>query len=255
MPNESEISASEISKWLDSAGHSREWLADQTGTHPGTVAGWLAPGKPRPIPIPTLKLIERLMCDDLLGAPNYSYAEAAVIRRAMVQEGYSSLQDFVRDAVVANAQRIMDAREKIVELSTTSTAAGGFTIMRRGSIAAGGRSSADVEETEIPVSKAYKADHYALRVSGRSMEPTIPDGSTIIVKAFKDQGFPRKGSIVVYNDGLGTTLKMFDYAPAQGDEEHARNGKIPVLRSINPEFPDVEPLEGGRIDAVLVEVV
>ncbi|MCW1917045.1 hypothetical protein OJ996_25875 [Luteolibacter sp. GHJ8] len=85
--------------------------------------------------------------------------------------------------------------------------------------------------------------------------PTVPDGSTIIVKAFKDQGFPKKGSIVVYNDGFGTTLKLFDYEKANGDEEHARFGKVPVLKSINPEFPDVEPLEGRRIDAVFVEVL
>jgi hypothetical protein len=32
-------------------------------------------------------------------------------------------------------------------------------------------------------------------------------------------------------------------------------GKVPVLRSINPEFPDVETIEGGRIVAVFVEVL
>ncbi|MCW1917046.1 hypothetical protein OJ996_25880 [Luteolibacter sp. GHJ8] len=110
MTPDENITVPEILDWLKQSERTREWLAEQTGAHPTTVSGWLASGKPRPIPPPTLKLIERLMCDDLLGAPQYSYEDAKVIRRAMVQEGYSSLQDFVRDAVVANAKRIMDAR-------------------------------------------------------------------------------------------------------------------------------------------------
>jgi transcriptional regulator with XRE-family HTH domain len=129
------------------------------------------------------------------------------------------------------------------------------TIIRRGSVAAGGKSSADVEEEDMPSSKNYPSTHYALRVLGQSMEPTIPDGSLIVVKAFKDQGFPKKGSIVVYNDGYGATLKLFDYRKAEEGDEHQRLGKIPVLKSINPDFPDVETLEGGRIDAVFVEIL
>jgi len=31
-------------------------------------------------------------------------------------------------------------------------------------------------------------------------------------------------------------------------------GNIPVLRSLNPAYPEVQTLEGGKIDAVLVEV-
>ena len=169
---------------------------------------------------------------------------------------WDSLADFCRDAILSKADEIIAAEGRRRGGATGRPAnILPFVITRHGSVAAGGKSSADVEETEIPVGKQYKSDHYALRVLGRSMEPTIPDGSIIIVKAFKDQGFPRRGSIVVYNDGYGTTLKVFDYEKAKGDEEHARLGKIPVLKSINPEFPDVEPLEGGRIDAVFVEVL
>jgi len=32
-------------------------------------------------------------------------------------------------------------------------------------------------------------------------------------------------------------------------------GNVPVLRSLNRDFPDVQTLEGGKIDAVFVEVV
>ena len=107
MRNEPDLTPGEISDWLKEARRSREWLAEQTGSSTGTVAGWLATGRPRPIPVPTLRLIERLMCDDLLGEPQYTYAEAKVIRRAMTKEGYSSLRDFVKDAVMAKARRLL----------------------------------------------------------------------------------------------------------------------------------------------------
>lgn len=258
MPNESEITPQEIVDWLKQNGHSRDWLAEQTGASATTVSGWLATGKPRPIPAPTLRLIERLMCDDLLGEPQYSFADAKVIRKAMVQEGYTSLRDFVRDAVVANARRIMGAKDKIVEMRAEAEnppqAGDRFWAKLLGGIAAGAPIEA-VEEEEIPVGKAYPDDHYALRVFGKSMEPKIPDESVIIVKRWKDMGFPKKGTIVVYSDRNGSSLKEFGYRPAEEGDENASLGKVPVLRSINPAFPNVQTMEGGRIDAVLVEVL
>lgn len=127
-------------------------------------------------------------------------------------------------------------------------------LTRRGSVAAGGRSSADVTEEEMPVGKTYPKDHYALRVLGQSMEPKIPDGSTIVVKMWRD-GYPKKGTVVVYNDGHGATLKVYDTEKREDPENAGHKVKVPVLRSLNPEYPDVEPIEGGKIDAVLVEVL
>lgn len=84
----------------------------------------------------------------------------------------------------------------------------------------------------------------------------LPDGSTIVVKVFHpDMGTPKKGTIVVYSDGSGSTLKEFGYRKAMAGEEADKFGNVPVLRSINKAFPDVQTMEGGRIDAVLVEVI
>ncbi|QJE95991.1 S24 family peptidase [Luteolibacter luteus] len=259
MANESEITAAEITNWLSENGHSREWLAAQTGTSVGTVANWLAANKPRPIPVPTLKLIERLMCDDLLGAPQYSYSDAKVIRRAMAQEGYTSLHDFTRDAVVANAKKIMGAREKIVELQTEAAdpAAKRFWKTMLGGVAAGAP-IAYVAEAEIEVGKEYPEGCYALKVFGASMEPKVSDGATIIVEPWDRTRTPKKGTIVVYSDASGSSLKEYGYrAATEADDPERVNsvGKVAVLRSLNPSFPDIQTMEEGRIDAVLVDIL
>lgn len=141
------------------------------------------------------------------------------------------------------------------QLGGTLRGAGhGFFITRRGSVAAGGKSSAHLVEEEIPAGRKYSTGHYALRVIGQSMEPTIPDGSTIVVRAWTE-GHPKKGTIVVYDDGYGTTLKVYDTQKVPDPEEPGKLGKVPILRSINPAFPDVETIEGGRITAEFVEVL
>ena len=103
--------------------------------------------------------------------------------------------------------------------------------------------------------KAYPADHYALKVCGRSMEPKIADGATIVVQRFQDKGFPKKGTIVVYNDGHGATLKEFGYRKAKAGEEANGFGQVPVLRSLNKEFPEVQTMEGGRVDGIFQEII
>lgn len=129
-----------------------------------------------------------------------------------------------------------------------------------GGIAAGAPISAAVAPQPIQVPRAYPEGHYALKVFGRSMEPRIPDGATIIVAPFQGKGLPRKGSIVIYNDGHGATLKELAYRKAKPgedmDNESANNfNQIPILKSLNPAFKDVQTMEGGRIDGVMVEVV
>jgi hypothetical protein len=136
--------------------------------------------------------------------------------------------------------------------------AGGYWLDQHGGIAAG--APIDVVAWEpVPVAKEYPEDHYALRVFGRSMEPKIKDGSLIVVREIgPHEGTPKQGTIVVYSDANGSTLKEFGYrkATAKDDPESVNSmGKVAVLRSLNKEFPDVQTMEGGRITAVFVEVL
>lgn len=133
----------------------------------------------------------------------------------------------------------------------------GFWIDLRGGVAAGAPISGHLVEEPVAVRKSWPDDHYALRVFGQSMEPKIPDGSLIVVRRWPaEKGTPRKGTIVVYSDGTGSSLKEFGYRKAKPGERSEADamGNLPVLRSLNPAFPEVQTLEGGKIDAVLVEV-
>ncbi|RYD38433.1 MAG: S24 family peptidase [Verrucomicrobiaceae bacterium] len=143
---------------------------------------------------------------------------------------------------------------KFTHAAGTST---GTWIDLRGGVAAGAPISSHIVEEPVRVKRTFPDDHYALRVFGQSMEPKIPDGALIIVKHWpREKGTPRKGTIVVYSDGTGSTLKEFGYRKAKPSEltEADAMGNIPVLRSLNKAYPEVQTLEDGKIDAILVEV-
>ena len=183
-----------------------------------------------------------------------SQAEIMRLALAIGLEDLKRVNYDIPALISQSARPDLEATARRGSLTVVPAEAPAFYITRRGSVAAGGRSSADVTEEEMPVGKSYAKECYALRVLGHSMEPKIPDGSTIVVKTWKD-GYPKKGTVVVYNDGHGATLKVYDTEKRDDPENPGSLGKVPVLRSLNPEYTDVEPLEGGKIDAVLVEVL
>jgi len=163
-------------------------------------------------------------------------------RSALTREKTSSL-----DFKVVQSSRVAEEPSQISPV---------YLIEHHGGIAAGAPITSQVLEDKIQVSREYPADHYALSVFGASMEPKVADGSTIIVRSFHpDKGTPKKGTIVVYSDGSGSTLKEFGYRKAEAGEDADKFGNVPVLRSLNKAFPDVQAMDGGRIDAVLVEVL
>lgn len=124
-----------------------------------------------------------------------------------------------------------------------------------GGIAAGSQIATDAPSEPIPVAKAYEEDCYALRVFGQSMEPKIADGSLIVVQRMAAGTFPKKESIVVYSDAYGLSLKQLAYRKAKADEDANAFGKVAVLKSLNPKFPEIQTMDGGKIEAVLVEVL
>lgn len=210
---------------------------------------------------------------DLRGILEFDEGEWLIITRLAKRDGFDSprpwiakkIRDYLAvfdvtapleapNTVTFPAPKSLPSARVTEEPATFAAEGKVLFITQRGSVAAGGKSSVDVLEEEIPAGKKYPKDHYALRVLGQSMEPTIPDGSLIVVKSWRE-GYPKKGTIVVYNDGYGTTLKVYDTMKAEDPENPGSLGKVPALRSINPEFPDVEPIEGGRIDATFVEIL
>lgn len=131
----------------------------------------------------------------------------------------------------------------------------GFWIDLAGGVAAGSPIASDAPHEPIRSPKNFDAGHYALRVFGQSMEPRIPDGAVIVVKRLAEGTFPKKSSIVVYSDAYGLSLKELGYRAARADEEANAFGKVAVLKSLNPRFPDVQTIDSGRLEAVWVETL
>ncbi len=277
----------EIKAWLKdspaSAGsgpRDRAWLGQQCGVAKRTVDNWLSATN-QEIPAAALALIARLMADDralpfpqlptrpITQSPNQpflievdldtfrGYNRAALARGLTIEEWIIRTCD---DEVAAMDAVIPMAAAATTRLPSNKSAAARESadthwLDLHGGIAAGAPIAADLAPQPIRVPRAYPDGHYALRVYGQSMAPRIPDGATIIVAPFQGKGFPRKGSIVIYNDGHGATLKELAYRKAKPGEEGNSFNQVPILKSLNPAFKEVQTMEGGRIDGVLVEVV
>lgn len=91
---------------------------------------------------------------------------------------------------------------------------------------------------------------YVLQVEGKSMEPVIPDGSLVVMRKHTIPPIPKVGTIVEYNDERGVTLKKL------GRKKNPETGKMEyVLHPLNPDFGDIEPMDGGKISAVFVNIL
>lgn len=258
----------QIDERLSQLGKNREWLAESTPYSADYIRTVLAPNSTR-----RTERVMKILSDaiereedarktsDQEPPPGYSAIflndeQLDLADRASRLIGAPSLATFCNDVIMAEARRLVALNRqgeglKAVEAHKELTP---YWIDLHGGVAAGAPIGSDVMPEPIPCQKEFSDEHYALRVFGRSMEPKIRDGSTIVVKRWgSDKGFPKKKTIVVYSDGSGATLKEFGYRKAKGDEEHDAMGNVPVLSSLNPDFQEVKPMDGGRIDAVFVE--
>lgn len=108
MDKDQEARKLKISTWLGEIGKSRDWLAEQLGVSITTVNGWFSPASERPIPIPTNRLIDKLMQDIPMGEPRFTIPECDRIKKAMQSAGYVSFCEFARDAVKSRAETILN---------------------------------------------------------------------------------------------------------------------------------------------------
>lgn len=95
----------------------------------------------------------------------------------------------------------------------------------------------EYEEIDFPAEIVPEGTSYALGISGKSMEPDIPDGCTVFVEKTEQI---RNGDIVIaWIDGEGTVCKR---ASVSGD-------RITKLESSNRAFADIKgaDLDGLRV--------
>lgn len=179
-------SAEDIKAWLKRVGKNREWLAEKTLVSKGTVNGWLSTGKP--IPSAKLALIEKLMS----GEEEIEFELPPDFEkqlRAMADEMHKNLEDMVSHIlqVTARAHQKRKAEAPSQQFTPVETftapplEAQGRII---GNIAAGNLADGDTIPQDIRLYRELEKGEYLLRVNGHSMEPSIPDGSVVIMKKY-----------------------------------------------------------------------
>lgn len=252
----------QIKIWLKHPDRNRAWLADACRVAKITVDRWLSssidvPPKqliriaqlmaaPEEKP-PVSKPVESVLVIKTTPEENEAWSKAALAKGQILADWAITAIQSVYQAEQEETQRII-ARSSIPPLASHPS----HWIDLCGGIAAGSPISSDAPHEPIPVANAYPTDCYALRVFGHSMEPKIADGSTIVVQRLAAGTRPKQGKFVVYSDAYGLSLKKLAYRKAKAGEDANSLGKVAILESTNPDFPEVQTMDGGRIEAVFV---
>lgn len=248
----------EIKKWLKSSGKTRDDLAKECGVSKRQVDNWLSTS--REVPAKALLIIQRLMQDGAHDIPGKIHLpltpeEWAIVCDAMKGE---SFLEFVNIAL-RNAAKEKEASEQPSsypeavekihpELNTSQQSA--YSVNVVGNIAAGALQPGDTVPYSIQTPRPLGKDEYVLRVEGKSMEPVIMDGALVVMRKHTIPPIPKPGTIVEYYDERGVTLKKL------ARKKNPETGKMDyVLHPLNPDFGDIEPMDGGRVSAVFVEVL
>ena len=194
--------------------------------------------------------INSVLTDDLFGIViDFTDEEWDIICEAAKAHKETFLE-FVNTAIQNAAKEKEAARKKFTPVETFTAPpleAQGRII---GNIAAGNLADGDTIPQDIRLYRELEKGEYLLRVNGHSMEPSIPDGSVVIMKKYTIPPIPKPGTIVQYHDERGVTLKKLVRRknPETGKMEY-------TLHPINLAFGDIEPMDGGKISGVYVETL
>lgn len=283
----------QIKNWLRASGKDRFWLAEQCGVEKVSVDGWfsrnnfpkaqlaliqklISETQPPPYEIEGKDNMSKLF---ITLNPELQDAVLAECRRlnitlsaycslvvewcATTPEGHAVIESLIKGtplpSVIMNLDPLIsgekeDARKQFVPVeafpSIISTSNERYNLSVIGNIAAGGLQAGDTIPYHITANRPLGKDEYVLRVEGKSMEPVIADGALVIMRKHTIPPIPKPGTIVEYYDERGVTLKKL------ARKKNPETGKMDyVLHPLNPEFGDIEPMDGGRVSAVYVETL
>ena len=247
------LNAKDIKDWLKTIGKNREWLAEKTLVSKRTVDNWITTN--RPIPPAKLALIEKLMS----GEEEIEFEIPPDFEkqlRAMADEMHKNLEDMVSHILQITARAHQKRKAEAPSQQFTPVEplpAASFLdqpVPVIGNIAAGTLTPGDNIPYQIKTDYQLGKGEYVLQVEGKSMEPVIPDGSLVVMRKHTIPPIPKVGTIVEYNDERGVTLKKL------GRKKNPETGKMEyVLHPLNPDFGDIEPMDGGKISGIYVETL
>ena len=254
----------EVKSWLKSQKKHYSWLAEQCHVSEGAVKNWFSKGH-----IPTAKFlfIQRLMNEVSGRNPisgitiDFTDEEWEAISKILASSKQTFIQ-FVNQALANAAQEYFQnaIKEKVVSLKQFSPVDSlpavatinnqSYSLNVIGNIAAGGLQAGDTVPYASKSTRPLGKNEYILRVEGKSMEPIIMDGSLVVMRKHTIPPIPKVGTIVEYYDERGVTLKKLVR------KKNPETGKLEyTLHPLNPEFGDIEPMDGGKISGVYVETL
>ena len=254
----------EVKSWLKSQKKHYSWLAEQCHVSEGAVKNWFSKGH-----IPTAKFlfIQRRMNEVSGRNPisgitiDFTDEEWEAISKILASSKQTFIQ-FVNQALANAAQEYFQnaIKEKVVSLKQFSPVDSlpavatinnqSYSLNVIGNIAAGGLQAGDTVPYAIKSTRPLGKNEYILRVEGKSMEPIIMDGSLVVMRKHTIPPIPKVGTIVEYYDERGVTLKKLVR------KKNPETGKLEyTLHPLNPEFGDIEPMDGGKISGVYVETL
>lgn len=273
----------EIDRRLEALGKDRAWLAQASGRSASSIRSALAPGAH---PKQRSELLQRALSDAIereeerqsqksgLSSPviaglyevRQTPEQAELTDLASRAVNATSLADFCLQAILHRANEIIRHRTdpvtgiSLAPLPVPSSKETVDSIVAFPEIpllhsAAGTPITAD-GETYAPTRKVGPG-RFAVQLHGDSMAPRYPDSSIVILRERDSLKKPvlKKGEIYLFTVGGENTLKVYQTRVATPDEIEAglsyvspRDGKtkVPVLRSLNPAYPEIvvkEPIE------------
>lgn len=241
----------DIKKWLKAIGKDRFWLSEQCGAPKRTIDNWLAPGGD--LPAKAILIIQKLMNGEADSSPriviDFTDEEWSIICEAAKAHKETFLE-FVNTAIQNAAKEKEAARKKFIPVETFTVPTLEAQGQIIGNIAAGNLADGDTIPQDIRLYRDLEKGEYLLHVNGHSMEPAIADGSVVIMRKHTIPPIPKMGTIVQYHDERGVTLKKL------ARKKNPETGKWDyTLHPLNPNFGDIEPMDGGKISGVYVETL
>lgn len=242
----------DVKKWLKTIGKDRFWLSGKLNTPKRTIDNWLAPGGA--FPAYAVLQLQKLMNGEAESSPriviDFTDEEWDIICEAAKAHKETFLE-FVNTAIQNAAKEKEAARKQFTPVEPLPAAP--FldqSVPVIGNIAAGALTPGDNIPYQIKTERPVGKWEYVLQVEGKSMEPVIPDGSLVVMRKHTIPPIPKVGTIVEYNDERGVTLKKLAKRknPETGEMEY-------VLHPLNPDFGDIEPMDGGKISGIYVETL
>lgn len=269
----------EITQWLKKTGRDRFWLAEECLVSYKHLNNWFS--KNGKIPEAKLVIIQKLMAEtqappyEIEGKDNMgklfitlneasqeavlaecrrlnitlsAYCSLVVEWCATTPEGQAVIESIINGTPLPSV--VMDLAPLVQSPATPHPErpfSRDYAASIIGEIAAGALFPGDTVPQAIRFSRPLGKGEYLLRVNGKSMEPVIPDGAVVIMRKHTIPPVPKVGTIVEYNDERGVTLKKL------GRRKNPETGKLEyVLKPLNPEYKEIEPMDGGKISAVFV---